>query len=342
MRVLQLEAIGAPLVERSLSIPIPRADEVLVRVRAAGICHTDVNLRHGRSGSPRLPLIPGHEIAGEIAALGGEVSEWSMGARVGVHYVVSCGTCVHCSAGREQFCALGAMMGAHRSGGYAEYVVVPLRNLVRIPESIAFEHAAVMMCSSATALHALRRGRHRVDESVAVFGVGGLGISAVQLAHALGASRVFAVDLDSAKLDVAARLGAIPIHASLGDAVAQIRAATHNSGVDVALDLVGTPEVTMQALQCLAIHGRAVAVGIHPAVLALPVYRSILGPETELIGANDHLFSELTELLAFCANGRLDLSPVVVRTVPLDADAVNGVLDELDAYRAPFRTVIVP
>lgn len=342
MRALRLEALGHPLVAVDIPVTAPGPFDVVVRVRAAGICHTDAHLRRGGSSSATVPLIPGHEIAGEIAGLGRDVHDLALGDRVCVHYVVSCTTCVHCLAGREQFCLSYQMIGAQRAGGYAEFVTVPARNAVRLPEQISFVHGAVMMCSSATALHALRRGRLATGERVAVFGVGGLGISAIQLATALGASRVFAIDRDAAKLTVAESLGAVPVHAVDVDAVARVRELTDGMGVDVALDLVGSPAVTLQALQALAVHGRAVAVGIHAQAMTLPVYRTVLGPEVELVGANDHLLSELAELMDFAQSGALDLGPAAIGTVPLEADAVNGVLDALSAYQAPFRTVIVP
>ena len=347
MRALRIEALGQPLVAVDVPVAPPGPHDVVVRVRAAGICHTDAHLRRGGSSSATLPLIPGHEIAGDIADVGTGVSDLAVGDRVCIHYVVSCTTCVHCVAGREQFCLSYQMIGAQRAGGYAEYVTVPARNAVRLPQQLSFVHGAVMMCSSATALHALRRGRLAAGESVAVFGVGGLGISAIQLAQALGASRVFAVDRDAAKLTVAESLGAVPVHAGDAeaggmDAVTRVRELTGGMGVDVSLDLVGAPAVTLQGLQALAVHGRAVAVGIHPQAMTLPVYRTLLGPEVELVVANDHLLSELAELMVFAQTGALDLGPADIGTIPLEADAVNRVLDSLDAYQAPFRTVIAP
>jgi 2-desacetyl-2-hydroxyethyl bacteriochlorophyllide A dehydrogenase len=316
--------------------------DVLIQVHASGICHTDAHLRAGGSSSATLPLIPGHEVSGEIVACGDAVSPSRVGERVCVHYLISCTDCDHCRAGREQFCRVGQMLGAQRAGGYAEFVAVPARNAVPLPHDISMPHGAIMMCSSATSLHALRRGRMHPGESVAVFGVGGLGISAVQLAFALGASQVFAIDRTPAKLSVAERLGAVPINARDTSAVAQVRDATNGRGVDVALDLIGAPSVTLQTMQMLAIHGRAVAVGIHPGVTEIPVYRTILGPEVELVGANDHLLTELHELIRFAQSGALSFQDVAVDAIPLDAHAVNGVLDALDNYAAPFRSVIIP
>lgn len=340
MLSLRLEHHAAPLVARDIPTPVPQPGEVLVHVRAAGICHSDAHYRAGRAGSSLLPRTLGHEVAGVVATLGPGGTTHRTGDRVCLHYLVTCGRCAHCVAGREQFCPDGQMLGNHRDGGFAEYIVVPARNAVPLPDDISFEHGAVMMCSSSTSLHALRRGRLQPGDRVAVIGVGGLGISAVQLARALGALEVFAIDLDAAKLGVARRFGATPIQAGTTDVVQAVRDATHGLGVDVALEFIGAPDTMQQAVQMLAVHGRAVIAGLSRTPLALDTYRHLLGPETEILGANDHLLAELPLLLELASRGALDLGPVVTQSVRLDADAVNGVLDALDAYRAPLRSVI--
>lgn len=366
MRALRLVTVGRPVVALELPTPTPGPGDVLVRVRAAGICHSDAHYRAGRSASLVAPVTLGHEVAGEIAVLGSGVTSHAVGDRVCLHYLVTCGRCAHCVAGREQFCPSGKMIGHHRDGGHAEYILVPARNAVPLPAEISFEHGAALMCSSATSLHALRRGRFAPGETVAVIGIGGLGISAVQLARALGALEVYAVDFDDAKLAAAARYGAVPIRAArpantvaattLGaagqsataaasdspDAVASLRTITGGRGVDVVLELVGSPVTMRQAVQMCAVHGRAVIAGLSRTPMELDTYRELLGPETELIGSNDHLLAELPLLLELARKKAIDLTNVVVRTVPLDADVVNGVLDALDAYTAPLRTVIAP
>src|SRR5204863_5501449 len=160
-----------------------------------------------------------------------------------------------------------------------------------------FEHGAVIMCSSATALHALRKSRLRGGETVAVFGAGGLGMSAVQIARALGALDVYAVDINPAKLRLAEKYGAIAVDASSGDPVARIREMTAGRGVDVSLELIGLPSTMQQAVRCLAPMGRTVIGGITNKPLQLDTYREVLGPEAEIIGTNDHLLSELPLLI---------------------------------------------
>ena len=342
MRAIQLVEPGRPVEERQVATPAPGPGEVLIRVRAAGICHSDAHYRSGRSPTHPLPLTLGHEVSGLVEQVGGDVRRVKSRQRVCVHYLVTCGRCAECDRGREQFCAGGQMVGHHRPGGWAEYIVVPERNAVALPEPIPFEHGAVLMCSSATALHALRRGRLMGGETVAVFGIGGLGMSAVQLARALGARRVYAVDLDEAKLERAAGYGAIPINGRAGDAAQEIRSLSGGRGVDVALELIGLPATMRQALQVVGVHGRAVVAGLANAPMEVDTYRDLLGREAELIGANDHLLAELPLLLDLAASGQLDLGGVATSTVPLQPAAVNAVLDELDSFAAPTRTVIVP
>lgn len=345
MRAVRLPAPGHLVEDAEVPMPPCGPGDVLVRVRAAGICHSDVHYRAGRSRVDPLPLTLGHEVAGEIAAVGQHVLNHNVGDAVCLHYLVTCGQCDHCLAGREQFCATGKMLGHFTDGGWAEYIAVPARNAVPLPHRVPFEQGAVMMCSSATSLHALRKGRLKAGESVLVVGVGGLGMSAVQIARALGAADVIAVDRDPLKLALAERFGARTIRAtdlSSDEVVAQVRAMTNGRGVDVALELVGTPDTMRTALQSLAPLGRAVVVGLSDINLSVDTYRDLIGREAELIGSNDHLLSELYELVEMADNGVLNLTDVVTHTVPLQARDINGVLDALARHQAPVRTVIVP
>ena len=325
-------------------IPLPAVGprDVLVRVRAAGICHSDVHYRAGRSPVHPLPMTLGHEVAGEVASVGTQVTQVKPGDRVCLHYLVTCGNCFYCSSGHEQFCPQGRMIGHHTDGGYAEYIAVPERNAVKLPVEIPFEQGATLMCASATALHALRKARLQGGETLAVFGVGGLGLSGIQLARALGAREVYAVDIYPEKLALAERYGAVPVNSAGGDPVKRIRQLTGGRGVDVALEMIGLPQTMKQALQVLAPLGRAVVVGIGDQPLEVDSYRELLGPEAELIGSNDHLLHELPLLLEFARSGALDLSQVVSRTVGLDARQINAVLDQLEQFTPQVRTVIVP
>lgn len=340
LKALQLVATAAPVALREVPEPALGPNDVLIRVRAAGICHSDAHYRAGRSPAGPLPLTLGHEVAGVVERVGVEVRSPAVGTRVCVHYLISCGGCPACLRGDEQFCATGAMIGHHRAGGWAQLIAVPARNAVPLPGGISFAHGAVAMCSSATAFHALKRGRLGKGDRVAIFGIGGLGMSAVQLARALGAAEVFAVDLDERKVKLAESFGAIPVRAGVGDPVGVIRERTGGRGVDVALELIGLPLTMEQSLRALAVHGRAVVAGLATKPMSVDSYRDLLGREAELLGANDHLKSELPGLLELVEKGSVDLERVVERRVPPDAGAVNEILDDLDRFAAPTRTVI--
>jgi propanol-preferring alcohol dehydrogenase len=259
-----------------------------------------------------------------------------------LHYLATCGECDFCRSGNEQFCPTGQMIGKHRDGGYAEFICMPARSVFRLPAEIPFEQGAIMMCSSATSLHALRKARMKAGETVAVFGVGGLGVSAVQLARALGAKEVYAVDIKAGKLELARSFGAISVDASKGDPVAELRRLTAGRGVDVALELIGLPLTMQQSVKCLAIQGRAALAGITDRNLEISSYQDLLGREAEVIGVSDHLASELPGLIEWARQGKLDLSRVITRMVPLDAGAINGVLDELEQFGETVRVVVQP
>jgi 2-desacetyl-2-hydroxyethyl bacteriochlorophyllide A dehydrogenase len=342
MRAVRLLRVGAPL--EACDIPVPGIGErdVLVRVNAAGICHSDVHYRAGTSPVRPLPMTLGHEVAGVVEKAGAAVRGLAPGDRVCLHYNVTCGDCAYCVSGNEQFCPSGRMIGHHRDGGYAEYIAVPARNALLLPDEIPFPQGATLMCASATAFHSLRKSRLRAGETAAIIGVGGLGVSAVQLARAFGAREVYAVDIREESLAQAARYGAIPVNPRSVDPVAEIRRLTRGRGVDVAVEMIGRAATMRQAVQCLAPLGRAVIVGIGREPLTLEPYTEILGGECELIGSNDHLLSELPVVIEMARRGVLDVSGVVTRTVPLDVAAINAVLDGLEKGAPGIRTVIAP
>jgi propanol-preferring alcohol dehydrogenase len=342
MKSIRLVAPHQPLQAQDVPVPSLGPQDVLVRVRAAGICHSDVHYRAGKSPVFPLPLTLGHEVAGVVEAVGPAATRVRPGDRVCLHYLLTCGNCYYCSIGSEQFCTRGKMLGHHADGGYAEYVVAPERNAVPLPEEVPFEQGATLMCASATSFHALRKSRLKAGETVAVFGVGGLGMSAIQLARAFGALDVYAVDVNPNKLALAQKHGAIPVNAAQKDAVAEVRSLTRGRGVDVSLELIGLAQTMHQAVQVLAILGRAVIVGIGDRPLSIDTYHELLGPEAEIIGSNDHLLQELPLLIELARRGALDLSNVVTRTVPLEASAINQVLDDLERFGDAVRTVIVP
>ncbi len=342
MKAVQLVEIGQPLQLNTVPLPKLGEKDVLIKVKAAGICHSDEHYHTGVSSVAFLPITLGHEVSGIIDKVGEQVDNFKIGERVAVHYMVTCGTCSYCLMGNEQFCPSGEMIGKHRNGGYAEYIVVPASSVVVLPDNIPFEHGAIMMCSTATSLHALRKGRLKAGESVAIFGAGGLGISAVQLSFIMGALEVFAIDIQTDKLAIAEKYGAIPINAAKEDPVVSLNKLTTENGVDVALELVGLPLTMKQSIQSLGKMGRAVMVGLSDKALEVNVYEEVLGKEAEIIGCSDHLLSELPIVLEYALQGRLDFTHVVTQKIPLKASAINDVLDSINQFQSHVRTVIIP
>src|ERR1043166_4119656 len=159
MRAVRLVEIGKPLEDAVVPIPEIGPSEILIRVAACGICHSDAHYRAGISKIDNLPITLGHEVAGRVERVGAKVTNVAPNDRVCVHYLVHCGHCEFCVRGLEQFCRTGQMIGKHHDGGYAEFIKVPARNAFGLPNGISFEVGAVMMCSSATALHALSKAR---------------------------------------------------------------------------------------------------------------------------------------------------------------------------------------
>lgn len=342
MKAVRMIGVGQPLQMQELPVPDIKEKDILVRVRAAGICHSDVHYRAGLSPVRPLPLTLGHEVAGVVEKAGDLVTQVKVGDRVGLHYNLTCGECNYCTTGREQFCVKVSMLGHYTDGGYAEYIAVPARNAVLLPDEIPFEQGATLMCASATAFHALQKSKLKPGETVAVFGVGGLGMSAVQLARAFGALEVHAVDINPNKLKLASQYGAFPVNARKGDPVVEIRKLTKGKGVDVALELIGLPQTMRQAVKCLGVMGRAVIAGISGKPLEIDTYRELIGNEVEIIGSNDHLYQELPLVVELARRKVLDTARVVTRTIPLDTAQINQTFDELEKFGEEVRTVIVP
>jgi len=340
MRAVQLTQVGKSL--ENTNVPIPQIDpsDVLIRVAAAGICHSDAHYRAGISKINRLPLTLGHEVAGWVEEVGSNVTDVSAGDRVCVHYLVSCGSCEFCVRGLEQFCRSGQMIGKHRDGGYAEFIKVPGANAFPLPDEISFEVGAMMMCSSATALHALNKARFKARESIAIFGFGGLGFSALQLARAFDCGDVYVVEINPAKLALAASMGAIAIDARSADPVDQIKEATDERGVDIALELIGSAKTMRQAVLCLRPLGRAALVGLTAETMSVHPYTELINKEAEIIGVSDHLANEIPALIEFVRSGKLRFAPETLRITDLDAVQINAALAALQDSIDHVRTVI--
>lgn len=342
MKAVRFVGVKQPLEMQEIPVPEIGERDILVKVKAAGICHSDAHYRAGISPVKPVPLTLGHEVAGIVEKIGKQVTNVKVGDRVCLHYNITCGDCYHCATGNDQFCDSVLMLGHYTNGGYAEYIAVPARNAIQLPDEIPFEQGATLMCASATAFHALKKSRLKAGEKVAIFGAGGLGQSAIQLAKAFGAIEVFAIDINQEKLNLAKQYGAIPINASEVNPVDEIKKLTDNKGVDVAIEMIGLNQTMKQVIQVAGVMGRVVIVGLSSQPIEINTYTEILGSEVELIGSNDHHLAELPLLVDLARRKILDTSKIVTKTVALDAEEINQVLDDLEQFSNDVRTVIVP
>ena len=339
MRALRLRTIGDALAMCDVEMRAPGAGEVAVEIHAAGVCHSDAHYAT-ESGRVTPPITLGHEIAGIVVETGPQVTALAIGDRVAVHYLIACLRCDRCRRYGEQFCETGAMIGKDRDGGFAERIIVPERNAVPVPAEVNLTQAAIMMCSSATAFHALRLASLAGNEALAILGFGGLGVSALRLGHYFGADPIVVVDVIEEKLLAARRLGAIAVHAGGEELREAILRTTGGREIDVAVDFAGNAPTVSAAARSLAPGGRLMIVAINLPSLDLDPYRDLLARERRVIGCSDHTREELVDLLDLVAAGEVDLSGAITRTIPFDAGAVNDALSDLHRGSSHLRTAI--
>lgn len=342
MKAARLHKIGEELSIDLVQVPTVKAYDVLVDIKASGICHSDINYRDGVGSVGKLPIILGHEIAGVITKIGDQVEGIKEGNRVLIHYIISCGNCIFCRTNKENFCEKYQMIGKDRDGGFAEYINVPANNVLKLPENIPFDQGAIIGCAVSTAFHSLRRGRVNPGDTVVIYGVGGLGIQAVQLAaNIFGAGKVIAIDLFNEKLNLAKKLGADEVvNAAREDPVKSIEGITNGRLANVVLDFVGRKKTIEKAIESVGKSGRMVMVGIGPEDIQVSPYKAIIGKEMEIIGVNDHLKSELFQLITLTSAGKLDFSTSITHRISLD-DLNRGIEILEKNIGNPIRVVAV-
>jgi alcohol dehydrogenase len=321
VRALVFDSFGGPLTVREVTPPESPPGGVVVRVAASGICRSDWHGWQGHDPDVVLPHVPGHELAGTVAAVGAGVRRWAEGDRVTVPFVNACGVCAQCAAGEHQVCARQTQPGFTHWGSLAEYVALDAAdvNLVAVPEELDLATAAALGCRYATAFRAVVQvGRVRAGEWVAVHGCGGVGLSAVQIAAAAGA-RVIGVDVAPGALALARELGAE--HTVSGsDDVAAVVADLTGGGAHLSLDALGAPGTCTNSVRCLRPRGRHVQVGLLPPALGpaeVPMDR-VIALELQVLGSHGMAAHGYPELLGLIAAGRLDPGRLITRRIPLD------------------------
>jgi 2-desacetyl-2-hydroxyethyl bacteriochlorophyllide A dehydrogenase len=311
---------AAVLSESGLSVrqwddPEPESGEARVALTKVGICGSDVHFAIDRTLRPTfLPIVLGHEAAGTVESLGPDTAGPAAGTRVAIAPLVTCGECDRCRRGRTVICRRQACLGAQRHGCWAQYVTVPVRNLIELPASVGDELGAVATDCVATAYHALRRGGVSAGSRVAVWGVGGLGLAAVGIAKALGAQTVIAVDPRPRSRRWALKSGAT-------DALPPERALkeiTGRGGVDVALELVGSTETCEQTVRCLDVGGRAVLVGLGTARACGGHLTPFVQRELELVASYGAEPDDIRTVIEMMADGRLVLPHLLAGLIPLE------------------------
>jgi D-arabinose 1-dehydrogenase-like Zn-dependent alcohol dehydrogenase len=341
MRSLVLREYEKPLVleERTASDPV--GSEVLLRVRAAGVCGTDLKLFRGKNPRLKLPLVLGHEFAGEVSAIGPDVRNRKVGDRAVVYMYLTCGQCEPCLTGRENLCLnRRGFFGFDRDGGFSDYVLVPEANLVPIPETIPFEQAAILGDAVATSWHAVStQAQLKSTQTLMVVGLGGLGLHAVQCGRACGAE-VIAIDSVQSKLDMAKENGAAyTVNAGSGDFVQEARDLTGGKGADAVVIFRPHAEVIEPALKCVKTGGIVVMVAyIDIGKPFNPDQRFIQGMEIRLVGARGNTRQELAEVVRLVA--RHQLHPLIAGTYPLEQ--INEALTKLATGEVTGRIVLVP
>jgi len=329
-----------PLKVEDVPVPQPGPEEILVKVAACGVCHTDLHyIDHGVPTFKKPPVILGHEAAGTVAGVGKAVTNWKEGDRVLLPAVLTCGTCFACRMGRENICERGRMFGNHVDGAYAEYVLAPAKDVFALPKEIPLVEGCIIADATTTPFHAVvNRGQVRAGQSVVVFGCGGIGLNVVQIAAAVGAT-VIAVDILDSKLEWARKLGAVatvnPKQVERVDK--EVRKLT-GGGAEVALEAIGNPATMEQAYACLRPGGRLVVVGYSDKDMRLNAGRTMFR-ELEVVGSLGCRPVDYPKVIELARLGKIKVAELVSHRFPLSE--INAAFDAL-RRGGVLRAVAVP
>jgi propanol-preferring alcohol dehydrogenase len=335
MKAAVLHELKKPLVIEEIEQPRPGEGEVLIQIEASGVCHSDLHIIEGDwkqfGGIIKLPLVPGHEIAGRVAELGSGVRDLRVGDRVGVPWIYwSCGECEYCREGYENLCSRQKITGLIVDGGFAEYIKAPATHATRIPDAVPSTQAAPLFCAGVTVYRAIKQSGIAAGQRMAVFGVGGLGHLAIQIGKHLGVE-VTAIDVADDKLALAESLGAVrALNSASTNVVKELRRA---GSVHVALVTSGSKAAYETAFPCVRPTGKLMVVGLPPEISFAPIMMAAkeIRVQASAVGTRQ----DLGEVLDMAAAGKLHC---LVATRPLDE--VNAILDEMRAGKLSGRVVL--
>ena len=332
-----------PLAIESVADPSPQDHGVVIGVRATGLCRSDWHGWMGHDPDIQLPHVPGHELAGIVEAVGKDVSKWKVGDRVTLPFVCGCGECSQCESGNHQVCDQQFQPGFTHWGSFAEYVAIDFAdtNLVRLPESMDFVTAASLGCRFVTSFRSVvDQGKVRPDEWVAVHGCGGVGLSAIMIAHAIDA-KVIAIDLDDAKLAFAKSIGAHEvINATKVDSVIEAVREISQGGAHVSIDALGHPITCSNSIDCLRKRGKHIQVGLMLGDESSPhvPMGKIIAHELEILGSHGMQAHRYPELLSMIENGYLRPDKLIGKTISLEDALIE--LPAMDEFAGVGVTVI--
>jgi propanol-preferring alcohol dehydrogenase len=336
MKAAVLHELKKPMVVEEVARPVPGEGEVLIKVEASGVCHSDLHVAEGDwkqfAGITKLPLIVGHEVAGKVVELGPGVRELKPGDRVGVPWIYwTCGECEFCREGNENLCVKQKITGVTVNGGYAEFIKAPASHATRIPDAVSSVQAAPLFCAGVTVYRAIMQAKPQRGQRLAIFGVGGLGHLAVQVAVHLGLE-VSAVDVADDKLALAKSLGATnTFNAAASNVVKEIR---RLGGAHIVLVTSGSKAAYDTAFYCLRPTGTLLAVGLPANEISFPAIMMAAG-EVNIKASAVGTREDLKQVLALAAAGKLHCQ---VAARPL-AD-VNAVFEDMRAGIIAGRVVL--
>lgn len=323
MKAVLFEAFGQPPTIETVPDPSPAEDGVVIKVEATGLCRSDWHGWMGHDPDIRLPHVPGHELAGTVAATGRSVGRWKVGDRVTVPFVAACGECAECASGNQQVCEHQFQPGFSAWGSFAEYVAIDHAdtNLVRLPDDMGFDTAASLGCRFVTSFRAVvDQGRVQPGEWVAVHGCGGVGLSAVMIASAMGAN-VVAIDLADEKLAHARELGAAAtINAKATPNVVKAVKQVTDGGAHMSMDALGHPTTCYNSVSNLRRRGRHVQVGLmlgDHAKAAVPMSK-VIAFELEIRGSHGMQAFRYRPMLDMISAGKLTPQRLIGKRISLD------------------------
>ena len=353
MKAARIVEPGKPLVVSDVDVPVPDGEEVVVRVRSAGVCHSDLHLWEGgydmgdgeflrvTDRGVRYPVTPGHEIAGTVHETGPLAEGFSKGDEVLVYPWLGCGSCPVCASGSENVCDAPGSVGLFRDGGYAEFVKVPSHRYLARTRGVGPDEATSLACAALTSYTAVKKAAEAGPDHIVMFGAGGLGLMGVQIAKATTDSSVVCVDLDDAKLETASSMGADHTinsrgyePARLAERIAEVCGGAGAGGV---VDFVNAPNTAAAGLASLRKRGTLVLVGLFGGRIELPLVTVPL-KSISIRGAYTGTYADMVDLIGLAERG--SIRPRIDKRYPLDG--ANGALEDLRARRLNGRAVINP